>query len=55
MIKDLDNTSLVLILWQIVVILLILFLCYFSFKIIKNLNSYLELKIKYLKKKIEKE
>ena len=42
-----------LIVWQIVLITLIVFALYFVIKLYKKMTNYLDLKTKYLRKKIE--
>lgn len=51
--KTIDETSYGLIIWQILLIVILIFLVYFGYNFFKKINLYLNLKIKYLKQKIE--
>lgn len=53
--KVVEQTSSGLIIWQIVTILIILFLFYLLYQFSKKINTYLNLKIKYLKQKLDSE
>jgi F0F1-type ATP synthase membrane subunit b/b' len=53
--KVVEQTSSGLIIWQIVTMLIILFLFYLLYQFSKKMNTYLNLKIKYLKQKLDSE
>lgn len=53
--KTIEQTSYGLIIWQILVIVILLFLIYFGYHFFKKVNLYLNLNIKYLKQKLDSE
>jgi hypothetical protein len=53
--KTIDQTSLVLVIWQISVIIFTVLAVYFCYSLYKKINIYLDLKIKYLKNKLDTE
>jgi hypothetical protein len=52
--KTIEQTSIGLILWQIFIIIIFILLVFFIYKYSKKVNLYLNLKIEYLKQKINK-
>ncbi len=50
---ELNEINLFMIIWQIIIFVGIIFLLFFTIKFIKKLFTYLDLKIKYLNKKMD--